>query len=340
MRYIISLGMASLLASAAQAEVPRVVTDIPPVHSLVAQVMGDLGTPELLLSRGADEHDFQLRPSQAAALNEAGVVFWIGPELTPWLERGLEGVPDTVAQVALLDAAGVVTQEYAEEAGHEHAEEGHDHAEEGHDHAAEGEAHAEEGHDHAKDEHAAGEEGHDHGHDHSGVDPHAWLSPENATVWVGVIAAELSRLDPDNAATYAANAEAAVQAITAADEAARAALEPVAGQPIVLFHDAFGYYAAHYGLNVAGTIAEGDAAAPGAARIAELQEVVKSGGAVCMFPEVQHDPALVEQIAEGSSARIGGELDPVGSSFDPGPDMYAALITGIATTIATCLTES
>ena len=52
MRYTISLCLASLaLATPLQAEVPRVVTDIPPVHALVAQVMGDLGTPELLLGK-------------------------------------------------------------------------------------------------------------------------------------------------------------------------------------------------------------------------------------------------------------------------------------------------
>ena len=65
MRYIITF---LATATPALAEVPQVVTDIPPVHSLVAQVMGDLGQPELLLAKGADEHDFQLRPSQAGAV--------------------------------------------------------------------------------------------------------------------------------------------------------------------------------------------------------------------------------------------------------------------------------
>lgn len=332
MRYIISPVIASLLAGGAWAEVPLVVTDIPPVHSLVAQVMGDLGTPELLLAKGADEHDFQLRPSQAGALNAADVVFWVGPSLTPWLERALEGVPASVGQVALLDAA-VEKMTYAEEAGHD----AHGSEEHGHDEGAE--AHADEhGEEHAGEhgEEHAGEHGEEE-HDHSGTDPHAWLSPENATAWVGVIAADLSQRDPDNAATYAANAAAAVQAIAAADAATKAALAPVADKPFVVFHDAYRYYAAHYGLTIAGTLSEGDAAAPGAARLVELQQVVASGGAVCLFPEVQHDPAQIAQIAEGSAARVGGALDPVGSSYDPGPGMYGALLTGMAGTIASCL---
>lgn len=315
MRYTIALCMASLAATPGLAEVPRVVTDIPPVHSLVAQVMGDLGTPELLLERGADEHSFQLRPSQAAALNDAGVVFWVGHELTPWLERALEGVPETVVQVSLLDAAGTITREYAAEDTHAH----------------EGEAHEDEHADEAV--HAEGE----HDHEHSGADPHAWLAPANATVWVGVIAAELSRIDPANADGYAANAATAVANIAAADAAAKATLAPVADRPFVVFHDAFGYFADSYGITIAGAISEGDAAAPGAARVAAMRDMVAAGGAVCLFPEVQHDPALLEQIIEGTAARTGGALDPVGSSYEPGPQMYGTLLTDMATTIATCL---
>jgi zinc transport system substrate-binding protein len=327
MRYTISFALASLLAGAAMADVPRVVTDIPPVHSLVAQVMGDLGQPELLLDRGADEHSFQLRPSQAAALYDAGLVFWIGPELTPWLERALETVPAGVGRVALLDAAGTVTRTYAAEK----TEDGHGHADEhGHeDEPAEGQAD-----DHADDH------GDDHGHDHSGIDPHAWLSPANATVWVGVIAAELSRVDPENAGTYQANAAAAVASISQADTTARAALQPVAGRPVVMFHDAYGYFADYYGLTIAGTIAQGDAADPGAAHLAQLRDMIARGEAVCVFPEVQHDPALLEQITDGSTARIGGALDPVGASFDPGPQMYADWLTGMAATIAACLAQN
>ena len=66
-----------LLTAPAMAAVPQVVTDIPAVGSLVAQVMGDLGAPEVLLDQGANAHNYQLRPSQARALQSADLVFWI-----------------------------------------------------------------------------------------------------------------------------------------------------------------------------------------------------------------------------------------------------------------------
>lgn len=291
MRYIITFLLA---ASPALAEVPRVVTDIPPVHALVAQVMGNLGQPELLLARGADEHDFQLKPSQAGAVAKAGLVVWIGPELTPWLEGALEMRAEGSASLALLDAEGTLRREYAG-------------------------GHAEEA-----------------GHGHGAEDPHAWLNPDNARAWLGLIAAELGRLDPENAAVYDANAVAAGEGLAALDAEIAGLLAPVKGRPLITYHDAFGYFGDHYGLDFAGSVALGDASSPGAARLVELRAEIVAGGVVCLFPEVQHDPALLEQLAEGTGVRIGGALDPVGSTLDAGPGAYAELMRGLARVIAEC----
>lgn len=293
MRYIITL-LAS--TTPALAEVPKVVTDIPPVHALVAQVMGDLGQPVLLLAKGADEHDFQLRPSQAGAVADADLVVWIGPELTPWLDSAMDSRAEGAAALALLDAEGTRRRGY---------DGGHDQA------------------------------GHDHGTD----DPHAWLDPGNAQVWLELIAGELGRLDPDNAATYAANATAAGESIARLDAEVAAILGPIKGKPIVTFHDAYGYFADHYGLTLSGSISLGDATSPGAARLSALRGELVAGAAVCLFPEVQHDPALAEQLVEGTSVRIGGALDPVGSSLEAGPGAYAALLRGIAQTIVDCAAQ-
>lgn len=299
MRYIITSLLAS--ASTVMAEVPRVVTDIPPVHALVSQVMGELGDPVLLLAKGADEHDFALRPSQAAEVVGAGLVVWIGPELTPWLANALGNRPADAATLGLLAAKGTVTRPY--------------------DAAAQ------------EDD---GDHDHDHDDAHGNVDPHAWLDPGNGDVWLGLIAAELARLDPGNAATYAANAATAASGLDALDTELRALVSPVQSRPIVTFHDAYGYFTAHYGLTVAGSIALGDAASPGAQRLAALRAEMQTGAVLCIFPEVQHDPALVTQMAEGTGARVGGALDPVGSALEPGPGAYAALLRGLAQTVVDC----
>lgn len=326
MRYIISLAIASTLALPAAAEVPVVVTDIQPVHSLVSMVMGDLGTPELLLPKGGDEHSYQMKPSQAAALGQAGLVVWIGPELTPWLDRALDALSAGPAQLVLLDAPGTVTRQFAAESEGEHAhEEG-----EAQDHSAEGEA------DHDHDHAAEGEADHGEEHHHDGTDPHAWLDPQNAVLWLDLIADELSRIDPANAETYAANAAAAEAEIGALDVQLTTQLGAVADRPFIAFHDAYGYYVAHYGLTLEGTVALGDASAPGAARLAEIRDLAEHG-AVCIFPEVQHDPKMVETIVADTGVKQGGALDPTGSSMDPGPDLYPAVLSTMADTLVACL---
>lgn len=224
---------------------------------------------------------------------------WIGPELTPWLDAALDGRPEGAATLALLEADGTTLRAYGEADAH-------------------------------------GEADHDHGHDHGSEDPHAWLDPGNAQIWLELIAGELGRLDPENAATYAANAAAAGGEIKVLDAELAALLAPVKDRPLVTFHDAYGYFGDHYGLTFAGSLALGDASSPGAARLVELRGALESGGVVCLFPEAQHDPALIEQLADGTGVKIGGALDPVGSVLEAGPEAYAALLRGLATVIADC----
>ena len=109
MRYI--LPLLTVLAAPAMAQVPRVMTDIPPVQALTAQVMGGLGAPGMFLDKGGDEHEMHLRPSQMRALAGAGLVIWVGHELTPGLADALAaaGVPS----LALLDQPATRRLDYA-----------------------------------------------------------------------------------------------------------------------------------------------------------------------------------------------------------------------------------
>lgn len=323
MRYTIS-GLAATTAlvfgGPALAEVPRVVTDFAPAEGLVAMVMGDLGSPERLLEQGANPHDFQLRPSQAAALAEADLVVWMGPQMAPWLNRALEGQGD-LPQIRLLEIAGTYLQPF----GATHEDAGH----EGHDHAAAPE-------DSGHDDHEAGD-----GHDHSaeGMDPHAWLDPGNGQLWLGQIAKELAARDPENAATYAANAARAQADLAALDQRLTADLAPLKGKPFVVFHDAYGYFTGHYGLTLAGAVALGDATSPGAAHLAALQDQA-GARALCLFPEAGHDPKLVEQMAEATGVAVGAALDPEGVQTDPGPGAYLAVLEALGAALTECLNRS
>jgi zinc transport system substrate-binding protein len=96
----------TFLSTAALAEPLRVVTDIPPVYSLVTQVMGERGTATVLLGPDAEPHQFQLRPSQSRDIASADLLIWISPDLTPWLARAKEGIASDVPSLVLFAGEG------------------------------------------------------------------------------------------------------------------------------------------------------------------------------------------------------------------------------------------
>ena len=99
------LALALLVAAPAMAG-PDVATDIAPVHSLVARVMAGAGTPALIVPPGASPHGHAMRPSEAAALDRAQVVIWMGEALTPWLADPIGTLAGDAHVIELLGAGG------------------------------------------------------------------------------------------------------------------------------------------------------------------------------------------------------------------------------------------
>ena len=107
------------------ADVPKVTVDIAPVHSLVSSVMEGVGKPDLIMPAGASPHEYQLKPSNAKSLEDADVVFWIGEDLTPWLENGLESLAKNASKTSLLGVDGIELLSFREGAlfeAHDHGD--------------------------------------------------------------------------------------------------------------------------------------------------------------------------------------------------------------------------
>ena len=96
---------------------------------------------------------------------------------------------------------------------------------------------------------------------------HFWLDPENAKLMVTQIATTLSEVDPDNASAYQANAEAEQLKLDALEQELKTTLAPIADKPFVVFHDAYQYFEARFGLSLAGSVTVTPDVTPGAARI-------------------------------------------------------------------------
>ena len=309
-----------LTGSAAIADSPRVVTDIAPVHSLVSRVMDGIGKPDLIVPNETSPHDYRLRPADAEALESAGLVFWMGEGLTPWMERALDSLSGEATIIELLALDETVTLPFREGA----LFDDHDHDKEHDDH----DDHDDHDHDKEHDDHA--------GHDHGEFDPHAWLSTDNAKTWLNVIAAKLSSVDPANAGGYFANASEAIAELDALDKEVDEMLDTVRGGKFIVFHDAYQYFETVYDFPASGAISLSDASDPGAARIAEIAKRIEGENIQCVLSEPQFNANMVDTVMAGTEAKTE-VIDPLGFGIEPGASLYTKLIKGMATSLVNCL---
>ena len=312
-----ALGL--ILSSTAVADVPSVAVDIAPVHALVARVMDGVGAPNLIIPPSASPHEYSLRPSEAKSLQDADLVFWVGEDLTPWLEKSIDTLSRNAEIITLLDQSETKLLKFRESA----LFEAHDHDD-----------HDDHDHDKAHDDHDDHE-----GHNHGTHDPHAWLSIDNAQSWLNVIAAKLSAVDPENAGVYYGNAASAIAELDAVEKEINATLDPVRGNRFVVFHDAYQYFENSFEFFAAGAISLSDASDPSAARIAEVQGRIKNEGIDCILSEPQYNANMVATVLSGTDAKTG-VIDPLGSSLEPGPNLYTELVYDMAETLAGCLSDA
>ena len=300
-------AVAALLGSSAIADVPNVSVDIAPLHSLVASVMNGVGVPNLIIPSGSSPHDHQLRPSEAKAMQDANIVFWMGEELTPWMENAVKTLSSNASITTLLENDKTSLLEFREGA----LFEAHDHDDEEHD-------------DEELDEHG-----------HGSHDPHAWLSPNNAKAWLDVIAAQLSSYDPENAGVYFTNAAATKSEIEMIIAEINLTLDPIRGGKFIVFHDAYQYFENDFDFRASGAISIGDASDPSPARIAKIQKRIRDEEINCVLAEPQFKANIVKTVMEGSQANTN-VIDPLGVGLKPGVLLYNKLIENMAQSLADC----
>jgi zinc transport system substrate-binding protein len=292
----------------------KVVASVKPIHSLVAGVMKGVAEPGLLVKGAASPHSFNLRPSDARALNQADLVFWVGEDLETFLTKPIQSLAGKAQPVALMEESGLTLLPTREGGAWEKHE---DHAHEaGHD-------------DHAHEDHA-------HEDEHGTHDAHVWLDVDNARKMVATIAGKLSERDSANAARYQANAASLTERLTALDAELKTTLAPIKERPFVVFHDAYHYLEDRYGLNAVGAITVSPDQRPSAQRLSQLRSKISSLDAACVFAEPQFEPTLVATVVEKTAAKRG-TLDPLGAALDDGPELYFTLMRGMAASLVSCL---
>lgn len=321
---VLSLG----LSTNGYADTPSVAVDIAPLHSLVNQVMEGVATPKLLIPAGASPHHYTLRPSEAKALADAEVVFWIGEHFTPWLEKALDNIADSAQKVEMLALEDTITYHYREGATFE----SHDHGEHENEHHQESHHDEKEAPLHAKDK----QEQHADDHDSKGSDPHAWLDPENAKRWVNHIKNTLSTHDPKNASIYSRNAAKATTSLDTLIESTHTKINALNKPQFIVFHDAYQYFEKRFNISATGSISLGDAEDPSPARIKEIRDTVKTLGVNCVFTEPQYNSGLVNNVFNNTEVSTIGVMDPLGASLSIGSHHYQTLIEEMVNSLSLC----
>jgi zinc/manganese transport system substrate-binding protein len=147
-------------------------------------------------------------------------------------------------------------------------------------------------------------------HGQTVTDPHAWQSVANAKVYVANIRDGLIAADPAGKTVYEANAAAYLEKLDALEAEVKATIAriPADRRRIITTHDAFGYFAAAYGMEFIAPQGVSTEAGISARDVAKIVRQIKKQKIPAVFLENVTDTRLMDRIAKESGARIGGTV--------------------------------
>lgn len=282
-----------------------------PIYQLARHVVQGSSTVALDLMIPANlgcPHDYALTPQDMQKLAAAEVLVINGLGMEEFL-----GAPVRKAnpKIVLVDSSKGITGilDYPDDDGHDHEKAPAKHS------------HGKKGDKGKKAKHAHDE--HDH---HGGPNPHLFASPRMAAKLAVNIAAELSKLDPANAALYTRNAKDYADRLNRlADEFVQLG-KSLRNPRVVTQHGVFDYLAADMGLEIVGVVQAHPGQEPSAAEMLKLTKTIKEKQAGALFTEPQYPPKIGQTIAKETGIPVA-LLDPVANGPDSVPlDYYETVM--------------
>jgi zinc transport system substrate-binding protein len=167
------------------------------------------------------------------------------------------------------------------------------------------------------------------GSDGVGTNPHIWLDPSLMASTVPLLVVALVSVDPQDAATFRTNGATLVRSLTSLDEALRQELAPLHGAPFVPFHDAWPYFARHFGLDLVASIEPTPGREPSPRTIAEAVATIRRVHAKAVFDERQLNPRPAQVVAEAANVPLV-TLDPLGNTGQSYQELMRANVKAIA----------
>jgi zinc transport system substrate-binding protein len=251
-----------------------------------------------LLPPGGSPHTFEPSAEDAAAIENADLMFVVGLSLDNWLERLAKASGEQFARKIIVLSGGIETIPLKEES----LSEGEEH-------------HDEDAHSH---EHS---HNHEHEHEHGSIDPHIWMDPVNVKKMAENARDALIAAKPDKKEYFTANCEAYKAKLDELDKKYQETLSKFEKKNFITFHSFLGYTAKKYGMNQVAVLAVDPGKEPDPQHIIRSIEILRKNNVKVVFAEPQFSKKASESIAN----EIGGKVvsvDPMGSLNDPERDSY------------------
>lgn len=252
----------------------KVAATIFPLFDIVKNVGGDKIEPILILPPGASPHTYEASPSNVKLLQDAKLMFTIGAGVDTWAETLVVDQPDkkVVSLAQAIDLKPFAHQSHEDE---------------------------------------VEESEHEHEHEPGSLDPHYWLSPVNGIIMAEEIAKELSLIDSANKDYYEAQAAKFISTLKVEAALWQNKLSQLNKKELVVFHDAWGYFANYFGLEIVAVFEPFPGKTPSPQYLIGLQEKIKEHKISSLFVEPQLSQEALTTLSQDLKVKVG-VLDPLG----------------------------
>lgn len=297
-KHFFSLTLFLLLISFSAPSRAVVISSIKPIGFIVEAIGNNVVGSDVLVANGASPHLYCLKPSDIQKIKQADLIIWVGPDLETFLPNVLKGVNDT-NQLALVDIPAIHALLYR--SSHQVAT------------------------DHNKLN--------DHHHD---LDYHIWLSPVIATEIAIAVHDRLVKLYPESKPQLDKNLTDFENKLSDTEQIIAKKLANIQNRGYFVFHDAYGYFERHFGLNNLGNFTLNPDIQPGAQKAYRIRRQLTADNAICVFKEPQFSPTIINKVIAGLPIRTG-ILDPLGSDILLDKNAYFKFLTNLTHQFELCL---
>ncbi|OCG34283.1 zinc ABC transporter substrate-binding protein [Gilliamella sp. Imp1-6] len=286
----------------------KVISSVKPIGFITEAIASGVTDTDILLPDGASPHTYYLKPSDLAKLKSAELVIWVGEDMEAFMPTILKSI-DKQKQIELMAVPEIKSLLRTSHDEHE-PEDAHSHDEINQDH-----------------------------HHHGEYDEHIWLSPKIAKIIAQSIHDRLVTLYPDKSILIDENLDEFITKLTETEQNIAKKLITVQNRGYFVFHDAYGYFEAQFGLKKLGSFTINPAVQPGVQKVYAIQQELKDHQAVCVFREPQFSPAVIEKLVSGTNVQIG-ELNPLGTGIILSKSAYSQFLTNLTQQLLDCLDKN